>query len=38
MWAAQFDWEPLRKVTDAVITGVALGCLVDFWILVYMKL
>ena len=38
MWADQYDWSVFRKVKDAVEIGITLGCLLDFWLLIIIKM
>lgn len=29
LWAEQYDWSVLRKVTDAIQVGITLGIILD---------
>ena len=37
-WADQYDWTVERKIAEAIGTGLFLGLLIDFIVLVVIKL
>lgn len=37
-WASQYDWETERKIIEAIEVGLFLGMVLDFLVIVYIRL